>query len=201
MKKFFLIYIGLCVSSCLYAQKDERARQILDNTELAIREAKGIHAIFSGTNQGTLLLSGDKFYLDCAGIISWFDGKTQWSYVSDTEEVTISNPTKEELQGVNPYVLIQSFKEGYHYQYKGKSTHNGKTGYKVILIPEQEHTIKTITLFVSGNYLPYYIKIEQTNGTVNEIQVISCKTNQIFNEKVFMFDEKKFPDAEIIDLR
>ncbi len=201
MRKLFFVFIGLCVSFCLYAQKDGFVRQILENTDLAIREAKGIHVIFSGTNQGTLLLSGDKFYLDCAGIISWFDGKTQWSYVVETEEVTITNPTKEELQGLNPYLLIQSFKEGYIYQYKGKTTYNGKRGHKLILIPEHEQTIKSITLFIADNYLPYYIKIDQMNGTTTEVQVISCKTNQIFNDKVFKFDKKEFPDAEIIDLR
>ena len=139
--------------------------------------------------------------MDCAGISSWFDGKTQWSYVSDNEEVTVSIPTPEELQGINPYALIQSYKNGYNYQYKGKHTQNGIIGHEVKLIPEHEQSLKSITLFVTEKYLPIYIKVEQDNGMADEIIITSCQTNQKLNDNVFVFDKKKYPNAEIIDMR
>lgn len=186
---------------CIFAQKDTKARQVLDRTASALQQAGGIRATFEGSNNGTLLMKGEKFFLDCAGISSWFDGKTQWSYVSDNEEVTVSIPTPEELQGINPYALIQSYKNGYNYQYKGKHTQNGIIGHEVKLIPEHEQSLKSITLFVTEKYLPIYIKVEQDNGMADEIIITSCQTNQNLNDNVFVFDKKKYPNAEIIDMR
>lgn len=200
MKRIYFIIL-LLVPLCIFAQKDTKARQILDRTASALQQAGGIRATFEGSNNGTLLMKGEKFFLDCAGISSWFDGKTQWSYVSDNEEVTVSIPTPEELQGINPYALIQSYKNGYNYQYKGKHTQNGIIGHEVKLIPEHEQSLKSITLFVSEKYLPIYIKVEQDNGMANEIIITSCQTNQNLNDNVFVFDKKKYPNAEIIDMR
>ena len=196
MKRIYFIIL-LLVPLCIFAQKDTKARQILDRTASALQQAGGIRATFEGSNNGTLLMKGEKFFLDCAGISSWFDGKTQWSYVSDNEEV----PTPEELQGINPYALIQSYKNGYNYQYKGKHTQNGIIGHEVKLIPEHEQSLKSITLFVTEKYLPIYIKVEQDNGMADEIIITSCQTNQKLNDNVFVFDKKKYPNAEIIDMR
>lgn len=200
MKRIYFIIL-LLVPLCIFAQKDTKARQILDRTASALQQAGGIRATFEGSNNGTLLMKGEKFFLDCAGISSWFDGKTQWSYVSDNEEVTISIPTPVELQGINPYALIQSYKNGYNYQYKGKHTQNGIIGHEVKLIPEHEQSLKSITLFVTEKYLPIYIKVEQDNGMADEIIITSCQTNQKLNDNVFVFDKKKYPNAEIIDMR
>lgn len=200
MKRLNFI-LWLLMPFCLFAQKDTEARRVLDRTASVLQQSGGIRATFEGSNQGILLMKGDKFYLDCAGICSWFDGKTQWSYMAESDEVTISLPTPEELQGINPYALIQSYKNGYLYHYKGKCTRNGIIGHEVILIPEQEQSIKSITLFVSEKYLPIYIKVEQNNGMANEIKITSCQTNQSLNDHVFVFDKKKYPNAEIIDMR
>ena len=200
MKRIYFIIL-LLVPLCIFAQKDTKARQILDRTASALQQAGGIRATFEGSNNGTLLMKGEKFFLDCAGISSWFDGKTQWSYVSDNEEVTISIPTPVELQGINPYALIQSYKNGYNYQYKGKHTQNGIIGHEVKLIPEHEQSLKSITLFVTEKYLPIYIKVEQDNGMADEIIITTCQTNQKLNDNVFVFDKKKYPNAEIIDMR
>lgn len=174
---------------------------MLDQTVAALKQAEGIRATFGGTAEGTLLLKGNKFYLDSGGIQSWFDGKTQWSYLKSSEEVNISNPTPEELQTVNPYALLSLYKNGYNYKYAGTKSRNGKQGYEVILTPEKEGDIVSITLFVTRAYRPVYIKVEQANRSVNEIIVSSYLTHQPLDDASFRFDKRKYPEAEIIDLR
>lgn len=124
--------------SVVFAQKDAKAQAILDKTAAAYQKAEGIAITFGGTQKGTLLLKGSCFYLDCAGVKSWFDGKTQWSYAQQNEEVTVSNPTAEELQSVNPYALITSYKTLFNYRYRGFQTRNGKKGQEVVLTPRQK---------------------------------------------------------------
>lgn len=200
-KKIYLLALALSLAVSVFAQKDKQAREVLDKTAAALKQAEGVRATFGGTAQGTLLLKGDRFYLSSGGIQSWFDGKTQWSYLEDSEEVNVSNPTPEELQTINPYSLLSIYKNGYNYKYAGMKSRNGKQGYEVILTPEKKQDIAAITLFVSKTYQPIYIKVEQSNKSVNEIMVNSYQTHQPLDNATFTFDKKKFPNAEVIDLR
>ncbi len=93
MKRTYLLVLILFLSVSLSAQKDKQAREILDKTANALQQAGGIRATFGGTGNGTLLLKGNRFYLNSGGIQSWFDGTTQWSYLESSEEVNVSNPT------------------------------------------------------------------------------------------------------------
>ena len=201
MKRTYLLVLILFLSVSLSAQKDKQAREILDKTANALQQARGIRATFGGTGNGTLLLKGNQFYLNSGGIQSWFDGKTQWSYLESSEEVNVSNPTPEELQTINPYALLSIYKNGYNYKYAGTKSRNGKQGFEVILTPENKQDITSITLFVSQTYQPLYIKVEQNNKSANEIIVTSYQTNQPLDNATFKFDKKKFPNAEVIDLR
>lgn len=201
MKRTYLLVLILFLSVSLSAQKDKQAREILDKTTNALQQAGGIRATFGGTGNGTLLLKGNQFYLNSGGIQSWFDGKTQWSYLKSSEEVNVSNPTPEELQTINPYALLSIYKNGYNYKYAGTKSRNGKQGFEVILTPENKQDITSITLFVSQTYQPLYIKVEQNNKSANEIIVTSYQTNQPLDNATFKFDKKKFPNAEVIDLR
>ena len=117
MKRTYLLVLILFLSVSLSAQKDKQAREILDKTANALQQAGGIRATFGGTGNGTLLLKGNQFYLNSGGIQSWFDGKTQWSYLESSEEVNVSNPTPEELQTINPYALLSIYKNGYNYSF------------------------------------------------------------------------------------
>lgn len=201
IKKIYLLVLAICLSVSGFAQKDKQAREVLDKTAHALAQAGGVRATFGGTTEGTLLLKGDKFYLKSGGVQSWFDGKTQWSYLESSEEVNVSSPTPEELQTINPYSLLSIYKKGYNYKYAGAKSRNGKQGYEVILTPEREQDIASITLFVSKAYQPLYIKVEQSNNSVNEIIVTSYQTHQPLDDTAFRFDKKKYPDAEVIDLR
>lgn len=207
--------ICLLLLSCLtaFAQPDKRARDILDKAAAAFRKAGGINAKFSvahtaknGTatspTLGNIRLKGDRFLLEAGNVTTWFDGNTQWSYLSSGEEVNVSHPTPEELQNINPYRMLNSYQKGYHYKYAGEKSRQGKNGYEVILTPKDEKKDPAaITLFVSKSYQPVYIKIEGRDGSKNEIIVMAYQTGQNYSDALFRFDPKKYPQLEIIDLR
>lgn len=197
---FFILVFTTCVS-VVFGQKDTKAQAILDKTAAAYQKAGGIALTFGGTQKGTLLLKGSCFYLDCAGIKSWFDGKTQWSYAQQNEEVTVSNPSAEELQSVNPYALITSYNALFNYRYTGTKTRNGKQGQEIVLTPRQKGEIKSITLSISTNYEPIYIGVQLSNGNIQDFNITSYQTHRNLNITNFRFDAKKYPNAEIIDMR
>lgn len=141
MKRFYLLGIlFLLATVSAWPQQAAKAKKLLDQTTQVYQNAGGISIHFTGSQDGKILLDGNRFYLECGGIKSWFDGRTQWSYVSQNDEVTVSNPTDEELQAINPYTWISMYQQGFNYQYGGQKSLKGKNGEEVILTPKKNRT-------------------------------------------------------------
>lgn len=203
MKKYILtLLISAFILPC-FAQKDAQAQKILDQTSSAFTKAGGIKATFSirtggEHTSGVLQLKNNKFVLNTSDATTWFDGKTQWSYLKHSEEVNISVPSEEELQSMNPYALLSLYKKGFNYKYNGMVGNN----HKITLTPQnKKQGITRITLLISkNNYQPQQIILEQQNSK-SEITVTSYQTKQSYSESLFKFNKKNYPNAEIIDLR
>ena len=200
MKKLFTLWMLALLPYCISAQTDAKAAEVLDKV-LEDLSDNGIRADFEGSETGFLLLKGEKFYLNNGNVQSWYDGKTQWSYVADTEEVNISHPTLEELQGINPYLILMRYKTDFNYTYKGSQTRNGVKGHEIVLTPKHSEQSEVIRVFISKTYHPLAMKMEQNGQTLSEINVISYKTDQKLEDGMFRFNKSLFPNAEIIDMR
>lgn len=201
MKKLFTLWMLALLPYCLSAQTDKQAAEILDKVLDELTASNGIRAEFGGTENGLLLLKGEKFYLNNGSIQSWYDGKTQWSYVADTEEVNISHPTPEELQAINPYLILMRYKTDFDYTYKGSQTRNGVKGHEILLTPKHSDNREAIHVFISKKHQPLAMRIEQNGRTVSDINILSYKTNQGLEDGMFRFNKSLYPNAEIIDMR
>ena len=127
MRKYiFSVLIALLSLPVIAQQQQSQARVILDKTAEAFRKAGGVKVDFTvkavtnglveGVENGTIQLKGEKFVLKTSDIITWFDGKTQWSYMTKNDEVNVSNPTQEELQQINPYTFLYMYQKGFSYK-------------------------------------------------------------------------------------
>ena len=201
MKRLFTLWMLALLPYCISAQTDAKAAEVLDKVLEDLSDSNGIRADFEGSETGFLLLKGEKFYLNNGNVQSWYDGKTQWSYVADTEEVNISHPTLEELQGINPYLILMRYKTDFNYAYKGSQTRNGVKGHEIVLTPKHSEQSEVIRVFISKTYHPLAMKMEQNGQTLSEINVTSYKTDQKLEDGMFRFNKSLFPNAEIIDMR
>ena len=200
MKRLFTLWMLALLPYCISAQTDAKAAEVLDKV-LEDLSDNGIRADFEGSETGFLLLKGEKFYLNNGNVQSWYDGKTQWSYVADTEEVNISHPTLEEMQCINPYLILMRYKTDFNYTYKGSQTRNGVKGHEIVLTPKHSEQSEVIRVFISKTYHPLAMKMEQNGQTLSEINVTSYKMNQKLEDGMFRFNKSLFPNAEIIDMR
>ena len=215
MRKYiFSVLIALLSLPVIAQQQQSQAKVILDKTAEAFRKAGGVKADFTvkavanglveGAENGTIQLKGEKFVLKTSDIITWFDGKTQWSYVTKNDEVNVSNPTQEELQQINPYTFLYMYQKGFSYKLGATKTFRGKSVWEVVLTArDQKQELERITLFVTKDtYEPLYILLRQRGQqTRNEITVTSYQTGQNYTDRVFTSDKKQYPNAEVIDLR
>lgn len=201
MKKLLIALMTILLPLGLSAQNDAKAAEVLDKVLKELSTTNGIRLEFGGSESGFLLLKGEKFYLNNGNIQSWYDGKNQWSYVGDTEEVNISNPTDEELLHINPYFILKNYKDEFTYQYKGSQTRNGVKGHEIMLMPRQTGTQDAIRLFISKSNHPLALRFEKNGQTVSEINVTSYQNDQQLKDEVFRFNKSLYPNAEIIDMR
>lgn len=210
-------YIFLCLAllSCLtlFAQKEQRAKDILDKTSSTLSKDSGIKATFllknyrqnklSGQTEGTISLKGNRFMLETPRTTTWFNGKTQWTYVIENEEINVSTPTEEELQSINPYSFINLYKKGFDYKMAGTISYKGNSVYKVVLTPEnKKQDISQIELLIeqSGSQ-PVFIRVHSKRGEEMTIEILSYRNKQNLSDSSFTLDTKRYPQAEIIDLR
>lgn len=201
MKKFLILGFTLLFSVFVHAQNESKAIEILDKTFARLSNEGGIRAEFTGTEQGFLLIKGEKFHLNNGNILSWYDGKTQWSYVSDMEEVNISTPTHEELQGINPYHILKEYKKDYKCSYTRANLLHGKKVHSLVLTPKHSVNQEKIYIVISDKHQPVAMKIEHNGRILCDIQITSYQANQKLSDESFRFDKSLYPHAEVIDLR
>ena len=210
-----LIGLLLCLSCALNVTgMAQNAVSILDKAASAYEDSNGLTAWFtmqtrsemqkvSESFDGTIDIKGDKFVLKTPDMITWFDGTTQWSYVERNDEVNVSTPTGEELQAMNPALLLRSYKKGFTAEYKGESTaSNGKATYDITLTPKKKSDIVGVELQIEKfSGLPASITVFVKNGISNTIRISKMETGVNQPDRFFVFNEKDYPEAEIVDLR
>ena len=57
---------------------------------------------------GTIVMHGDKFRLEMFGLEAAFDGRTMYMYSAETDELTLTNPTEQELLEANPFLYAKA---------------------------------------------------------------------------------------------
>lgn len=198
--KFYIIMLALMVALTVAAQHDGKAKQILDQVANTYDQSNGMKIEFKGTQRGTIWMKGQKFVLECSGVKSWFNGETQWSYVEENQEVNVSTPTPEEIQSINPYTLVTMYRQGFDYRYQGLQIRNGKRGNEITLIPNNTQDIRMFLLSIGEDSVPFYVGVDMTNGHYEEF-IVTKYEKMTLNDDFFNFDEKAYPNVEVIDLR
>lgn len=63
---------------------------------------------------GSLTMQGDKFLLTMYGLEAAYDGKTMYMYSGETDELTLTNPTQQELTEANPFLFAKALVDACH---------------------------------------------------------------------------------------
>lgn len=164
---------------------------------LKISEKNGVN---SQHISGTIVLSANRFYLESSELKVWFDGKTQWAYMKENNEVNITEPTAEELAATNPVGIVSAFKSASKIQF---SKQKSQTNHIIELIPTNKKAdfskVEIQLNKTSGNL--QVIKIDYTNGLKNELAFNNFQKNATVNPGTFVFDKTKYKGAVMNDLR
>lgn len=201
----------------LYAMglQAQKPQEILDKAATAFGKAGGVSFSFLLTNtntktkaanfsqKGEAQVQGNKFRIVTDAGTTWFDGKTQWTYIKEQNEVNVSSPDGEELAAISPVSLLNSYKAGFRLKGKGNKKQGSQTLHCVEMTPQQKNSqvsryevnVDAATAQVAS------ITIYSKDGNVTAIKLTNYRPKQSFADKTFIFDKKAYPKAEVIDLR
>ena len=201
---FIGLWWALCLAMPVSAQNN--ARGILQRAAETFRRSGGVSASFAihsseGNSTGIIRLKGEKFVLEAGGMTTWFDGRTQWTYLPSSDEVNISEPTDEELQTLNPYAWLYLYDKGYDLQTLPAETSDI---YKVKMSARSaEAQVEQLVLWLDKSSLhPMKFSITLAgNVEPTLITVRDYRTRQAYTDAMFVFDPAEYPTAEVIDLR
>lgn len=204
--------IGLLINSIVlvYAQSGTDAEGLINNfitttkTD-AVRAGFNLkisekNAVNSQEVSGTFILKGNQFYLDMDEVLVWFNGKTQWVLMKESNEVSITEPSEEELASTNPVSILSAFKKVSKVTFsKLKSDKN----YIIMMTPKSKDAtftkVEVQLVKATGNLAAIFM--QQKNGTTNQLALHNYQKKVPVTPSTFAFDKSKFKGVTVNDLR
>ncbi len=200
MKKIIVTWMVLVLAMMSYAQN---ATQLLDKSAATLRAAGNVKIGFTleaegGASTGYIKLQKQKFVINMGGTITWFDGKTMWTYVKANDEVNVTNPSADAVAKMNPYAFLSFYKKGYTAK-MGKST---TKEHEVLLTGKSGSPFKKVVVRLNkSTKYPTVITMTSSKGDVTTIRCNSFLKNQKYTNATFQFNKKNYPNVEVVDLR
>lgn len=200
MKKLTLLFIIFHFS--LLTSLAQTAKEVLDKCAAAVSSKDGVKADFTmtsaqyGSASGSIAVKGQKFCAQTSVATMWFDGKTLWTYMAKNDEVSVTTPTAQRLQTLNPYNFINLYRQGFKYTMtKAASTYNVHLTAK-----DKGRGVQEMFITVDkANWHPTEVKLLQKQKWTT-FTITNLKTSKL-DDATFRFNSKDFPSAEVIDLR
>lgn len=193
----------LAIAVASQASASVTAASILSDMRARLAKAKAVEAMFTLNGetpvQGTATMSGVAFMFDTPQMAVWYDGKTQWAMLKSSGEVSITEPTADELTASNPFAILNSYQKSY----KARRLSDSAGRYRVELTPLSPASgIKKIIIFADKTTKwPAVVEITFNDARKIELTVDSFKSIPAVPATKFRYDAKHFPATEIIDLR
>ena len=216
MTKLLLTVIAFMAIFALQAQKEEKAREILEQVTEKTKSYTTVKIKFKyiidnraekmrDTTKGTIYLKADKFKLFFQGNEIFSDGTTIWTHQIDAGEITINDIDLEDDGALNPTNILTMYEKGFKYRFLGEIKDGGKAYYQIDLYPEnpkeKSYSIVKLKIDKTNNHLSS-IKMVGKDGIDYIIDLVQFKPNVKVVDSMFNFDPAKYPkNIEINDMR
>jgi outer membrane lipoprotein-sorting protein len=219
MKKLLLGLLVFCTSNAFsqnnkLGTSDPAAKTILDNVSTKFKTYKTVTANFTlsitdangkveGTKKGTLYMNGPKYRVNISGQEIYSDGNNIWTYDKSANEVQITkfDPS---ANTITPQKMFTDFYDkDFLYKLNGEKKEGNKIVQEIELTPvdKSKTYFKVLVNVDKATKNITSTKIFEKNGDRYIYTVNSMKTNTNIPESLFVFDAKKHPKVEVVDLR
>lgn len=208
MKKLIAIISFIALATAAMAQTAEEIITRMEAEMSKHDESEGVamtmdmKIIFIGTISSRNYVLGDKMRVEAKkedkDVITWSDGKTDWVYDSEKNEIEITNAKpKEKTETNSDTKLFQGITDGYEVKIDKETATEWHIRCKRSKSNPDKDDPKRMDLVVAkGTYWPVSLSTSVTAATVT-LRDISFGVT----EKQVTFNPKDFPNATIVDKR
>lgn len=222
MKKIvtFLVLITAICTTALAQPKpgmgnsDPEAKKVLDAVSAKFKTYKAVQAKFSlsiensagkvmGNKSGTVYMKGSKYRISVTGQEIFCDGSNVSTYDKSANEVTITK-VDPSANTITPQKLFTNFYDkDFLYKLNGEKTVKGKNIQEIELTPiDKAKTFFKVLLYIDkATKTLTGAKLFEKAGNRYNYTVSNLNGNAAITDTQFVFDAKKYPGAEVVDLR
>ncbi len=219
IKKISILYLFIFVCANMIAQPSDKSKQLLEQSSTKNNGYKTIKADFKFSTSnlqndktinetGKIEIKGDKYHLSLSNTDIIFDGKAVYTYLKEANEVNITKPEpskkeKGDFFFSNPHDVFKIYSKDFKSKLIQETTLGSTPCYEIDLYPIDLKTkYSRIRMhIVKANLQILDLKIFQKDGTLYLLEFSTFITNSDINETEFTFDSKKYPKAEVNDMR
>ena len=190
------------------AQSTTDTKNMMDRVSKKLQSYKTIKADFTftleneeeainDTQEGSLILAGDKYLLNLMSIVAICNGETLWTVNEELKEANIIDPAENDL--FNPKSIFTLYEKKFSYE-PVRSTPEIAV---VDLIPlEKEAAYSKIRMeIIRAKDQIAEVTYFSTDGNQYIITIKSLNTNLSADDKMFVFDSKQYPGIKVFDMR
>ncbi|OIN60184.1 LolA family protein [Arsenicibacter rosenii] len=194
------------------AQKDKRAKEILDAMSKKYKTLKTYQAAFTFTTEGAgakesykgdLTVKDTKFRLKLGGQEVFNDGKTMYTYVKESNEVNVQDYDGSDNSDLNPARIYSIYNKGFNYRFLSEKKEGSRTLEQIELTPEKKTAqISKIQINVdkADKSVRSWTTTDKT-GKKTSYTINKFVPNTGVADSYFVFDKAKYPGVEVVDLR
>jgi outer membrane lipoprotein-sorting protein len=196
------------------ASNDPAAKKILDGVSSKFKTFKTVKATFTykvenaagkalSTKTGTILMKGTKYRVSFSGQEIWCNGTTIWNYDKAANEVSISKLDASSGM-ITPQKLFTNFYDkDFLYKLNGEKKMGSKTIQEIEMTPvDKSKPFHKVYLQVDKNAKTLYsTRVLENGGNRYSYTIGNMSTNLNLADSEFVFDKKKYPGVEEVDLR
>ena len=215
MKKLYSLIGLLALNIVAFAQgSDPAAKEVLDAVSTKFKTYKAVQSAFTlkvedakgkvqGVKTGTVYMKGPKYRVNITGQDIFCDGSTIWTYDKASNEVTITqlDPSS---SSITPQKLFTNFYDkDFLYKMNGEKKEGSKTLQEIEMTPTDKNKAfhKVYLLVDKKTQSIYSTKVLEKNGNKYSYTVNSMNGKANVTDAMFVFDKKKYPGVEEVDLR
>jgi len=193
-------------------KQESQSKEILDKFRLKSDAYKNFKADFSykmenkeanisESKDGKIIVEGNKYILEIAGQKVISDGKTVWTYIKEADEVQIDDVSEDE-DAITPATILTHFDDSFRSKLVRSDFQYGSEAKIIDMIPIKGKSYYKIRLVINAkNYQIMDFSIFDKNGNTYSYVIRKFTPNIDLKDTLFIFNEKDYPDVEVIDLR
>lgn len=216
MKKLGIIIILFGLFGVVNAQVDQKAKGILDKMSdkyqsILSYKTNFVYRLHNKVEnvdeefRGEIIVKGEMYVLFMSDQEIYNDGKTIWTFLADANEVNIDYymPNEGDL---SPNNIYSAYKKGYRYRWIENKRIGSRTLDVVELQPENPKDpdkmfYKIVLNIDQADHTMHSWEMYDRGGNIFSYSISGFNPQFVAEDSFFRFNESKYPDVEVVDLR